>query len=193
MRIENVNSGSPNPYCVLGVVDNDSGRAIEREMREWLEPNYNLIEVLHDGSLFEQPALRFMQDWCVTYKVPCLYLHTKGAFNRPELSASVRDMWKHEFTVNRDLYFGIVNRPYAVVACPTTGRDKTTWHNGFVANWQAMAEHPLIEPNTNRMKFERLFVGSNTQVVGVMRNDMHRDLGNVDARTQEIWQKIKDQ
>lgn len=185
-----INKDTSLPYCVLGVVDNERGAEIEKEMRKWLEVRYRLIEVWHDGSLYEQPALRFMQDLCINLHVPCLYLHTKGAYNRPELSKIVRKMWAHEFSKNRDLYFQLVDRPYAVVACPTTGSDKTTWYNGFVTNWQAMADHPLIEPNANRMKFERLFVGSATQVIGVLRNDLHREIGHVDTRTSEILAKL---
>lgn len=190
MEVRQINNQQQLPYCVLGVADTERGREIEQEMREWLEPNYNLIEVWHDGSLFEQPALRYMQDLCIKTMRPCLYLHTKGAYNRPEISAMVRDMWRHEFTRYKDVYFGLVNRPYAVVACPTTGSDKTTWHNGFVANWRAMADHPLIEPNANRMKFERLFIGSTTQVIGVIRNDIHREQGHVDEKTREYWNLI---
>ena len=164
---------------------------IEAEMREWLEPNYHLIEVWHDGLQFEQPALLYMQMLCHEQKRPCLYLHTKGAFNRPELSVFVRDMWRHEFAERRDLYFGLVDRPYAVVACPFTGSDKTTWYNGFVTNWQAMEELPIIEPSANRMKYERLFIKQSPQVIGVIRNDMHREIGRVDERAMTVWKLIK--
>ena len=178
------------PICVLGVVDNEVGLAIMREMLEWLEPHYKVIVAHHDGTKFEQPALRYMQDMCRRDKVPCLYLHTKGAFNRSVFSEKVRDLWRHEFTEKKELYFGLVDRPYAAVACPFTGDDKTTWYNGFVTNWQAMAEHPLIEPRSNRHKFERLFCGTNTQVFGVIRNDVHRRERHIDAKMKEIADKI---
>lgn len=182
MEIKCLNPKSMDPLCVLGVADTEQGRIIEQEMREWLEPNYCVFEIWHDGSLFEQPALRFMQDLCHDTKSPCLYLHTKGAFNRGELSAEVRQMWKMEFGDKRDMYFALVDRPYAVVACPFTGSDKTTWYNGFVANSKAMEEIPCIDPNKNRMKFERLFVGKAPQVIGVMRNDIHREEGKIDNK-----------
>lgn len=191
MRIVEVNEDSANPYCVFGVAETEAGIAIEKEMRAWLEPNYHLIEIWHDGTLFEQPALRYMQDLCKETGKPCLYIHTKGAFNRPELSADIREMWKHEFTVNRDLYFGLVNRPYAVVACPATGSDKTTWYNGFVANTRAMQEIPPIEPDKNRMKFERLFIGTKPQVIGVLRNDLHREESKIHQKTHALWIQIK--
>lgn len=182
MRIESFNIEAGKPYCVFGVVDNERGREIEKEMREWLEPEYSLYEVWHDGTLFEQPALRFMQDLCKTSDRPALYIHTKGAFNRQELSDRIREMWKREFTIHKDTYFDLVARPFGVVACPATGSDKTTWYNGFVANARAMAEIPLIEPNKNRMKFERLFIGQSPQVIGVLRNDFHRERGHIDSK-----------
>ena len=178
------------PLCVLGVVDNEAGRAIADEMRRWLKPHYNLVEIWHDGSLYEQPAIRYVQDYCRATKQPCLYLHTKGAYNRPELSAWVRQIWKHEFTQNQEIYFGLVDRPYATVACPFTGSDKTTWYNGFVTNWKAMEEHPDIEPNKNRFAFERLFIKSRAQVIGVVRNDFHRELGQIDEKAKATWDQI---
>ena len=191
-KIIDITPDSTNPLCVFGVADTEAGRSIEKEMREWLEPNYHLIEVWHDGSLFEQPALRYMQDLVKETGKPCLYIHSKGAYRRPELSADIRQMWKHEFTVNRDLYFGLVNRPYAVVACPATGSDKTTWYNGFVANKRAMSEIPPIEPNTNRFVFERLFIGQRPQVIGVMRNDLHREQKLIHEKTYAAWNQIKE-
>lgn len=53
-----------------------------------------------------------------------------------------------------------------------------------------MKDHPIINPNKNRMKFERLFVGSNTQVIGVIRNDFHRELGHTDKKALETWNKM---
>ncbi len=191
MKVVKCNPESTNPYCVFGVADTEQGREIEKEMREWLEPNYNLIEIWHDGSLFEQPALRYMQDLCKETGEPCLYLHTKGAYCRAELSATIREMWKHEFVTNKQIYFQLVNRPYAVVACPTTGSDKTTWYNGFVANQRAMEEIPIIEPHHNRYKFERLFIGKKPQVIGVLRNDLHRENGKIHEKTYAAWKQIK--
>lgn len=160
---------------MFGVVTNEKGMKIREEMLPWLLSSYNVTEIQHDGSLFEQPALRYMQDFCKEKKVPCLYIHTKGAYNQRPETQEVRDMWKHEFTKNRDLYFALVDRPYPCVSTPFTGSDKTTWYNGFVANWQAMDWHPVINPNTNRMKFERLFRLSSVNVVGVVRTDIERN------------------
>lgn len=178
------------PLCVFGIVNNENGLKIAQEMLQWLDPIYEVHKNYHDGSQFEYPALKYLQELCINTKRPCLYIHTKGAFNRPELSQMVRDMWKKEFSENYNIYFKLVDRPYAVVACPFTGSDKTTWYNGFVTNWQAMKEHPIINPNKNRMKFERLFIGSDTQVIGVVRNDFHRELGHIDEKALETWNKM---
>jgi len=53
-----------------------------------------------------------------------------------------------------------------------------------------MQDHPTINPNKNRFKFERLFVDSRTQVIGVVRNDFHRELGHTDRKTLETWSKM---
>lgn len=186
MTIRTFNTDSRLPLCVLGVVCNDRGLEIEKEMRAWLEPHFRLYEVLHDGTRYEQPALRYMQALCVEEQEPCLYLHTKGAFNHHSDTESVRKMWQREFTERIRLYFDLVNRPFASVACPFTGSDKTTWFNGFVANEQAMADIPPIEPNENRKVFERLFRGTDVNVIGVIRSDIERgERGLVTRRTQE--------
>lgn len=182
------------PLCVLGIVDNEKGKEIAREMLSWLREYYEVECVYHDGSKFEQPALRRMQELCIEKKRPCLYLHTKGAYNRSALSSNVREMWRHEFTFNQALYFALVSKPYSAVACPFAGSDKTTWYNGFVANWQAMAEIPPIMPSENRKKYERLFRGSKVQVFGTIRNDLHRNpetCGHIDEKAMEAWNLIR--
>lgn len=175
--------------CVFGIVNNEFGLKIAQEMLEWLEPIYEIHKIYHDGSQFEYPALKYLQELCIKTKQPCLYIHTKGAFNRPELSQTVRDMWKKEFSKNYETYFKLVDRPFAAVACPFTGSDKTTWYNGFVTNAKAMEEIPEITPG-NRMKFERLFIGQKPQVFGVIRNDFHRELGHIDEKFNSTWKLI---
>ena len=180
------------PLCVLGVVDSERGRAIRDEMLAWLEQSYDVLCVHHDGSEFEYPALRYAQSMSKSTNRPVLYLHTKGAFNRAELSEEVRRMWKHEFGARSHIYWELVNRPYAVVACPFTGSDKTTWYNGFIANTRAWSEIPPIGSPSNRMKAERLFIGQRPQVIGVVRNDMHRNEGHIDSKARQAWQQFND-
>lgn len=178
------------PLCVLGIVENDRGKAIADEMLEWLFPMYDVQCVYHDGSEFEYPALRYAQTVAITSGFPVLYLHTKGAFNRAELSVDVRRMWKHEFGGRARLYYELVNLPYAVVACPFTGSDKTTWYNGFMANAKAWSEIPPIGSPKNRMHAERLFIGQRPQVIGVLRNDMHRNEGDIDRKARAAWSQF---
>ena len=178
------------PLCVLGIVETERGEAIAKEMLEWITPLYDVQCVRHDGSEFEYPALRYAQTVAITSGFPVLYLHTKGAFNRAELSAEVRLMWKHEFGDRARIYYELVNLPYAVVACPFTGSDKTTWYNGFMANAKAWSEIPPIESPKNRMKAERLFIGQHPQVIGVLRNDMHRDGGDIDIKARAAWNQF---
>ena len=55
--------------CVFGVLENENGLAIEKEMNEWLLPEYNVYTVYqkYPGKLFEYPALRFAQ-WLLKKK-----------------------------------------------------------------------------------------------------------------------------
>lgn len=176
MNIKKYNMQSDCPYCVLGVADTEAGRCIEDEMRAWLEPRYRLIEIWHDGSLFEQPALRYMQDLCKETGEPCLYLHTRGAYNfHPSTTLRTRRMWRAQFGKERDKYFGLVNVPEPTAACPFTGSEKYTWYNGFVANAEAMRSIPAIEPSEDRMTFERIFRGSEVNVIGVFLNVPDKD------------------
>ncbi|MCQ2310173.1 MAG: hypothetical protein MJZ64_00260 [Paludibacteraceae bacterium] len=172
------------PLCVFGALDTDNGRAIADEMLQWLVPHYEVHVVWHDGSQFEQPALRYMQDLCKERNVPCLYLHTKGAWNSTRMdNVRIRAFWKKEFTERQEEYFDAVDCARPSVACPFTGDDGTTWYNAFVVNAAAMRVHPEIRPNANRMKFERLFVKRNeVRVCGMVSNAIHREKGDIDKK-----------
>lgn len=166
------------PLCVFGALDTERGRAIAEEMLQWLVPHYEVHVVWHDGSLFEQPALRYMQDLCKKRNVPCLYLHTKGAWNFSPDNEHIRNFWKHEFTERQAEYFDAVDCERPSVACPFAGDDGTTWLNGFVVNAAAMRVHPTINPNDNRWKFERLFKDrAEVRVCGLVSNAIHRKAG----------------
>lgn len=171
-KIININKNSNNPYCVFGVADTEKGRVIEKEMRAWLEPKYNLIEIWHDGSQYEYPAMKYMQDLCIKTGKPCLYVHTRGAFNvHKTTTLRTRKMWKHEYGVNRDKYFKLVNCEQPTCACPFTGTNKYTWYNGFVVNAAAMKSIPTLCPSKDRMDFERIFKGSDVNVIGTCTYD----------------------
>ena len=85
------------PTCVFGAVDTPNGRAIADEMLAWITPEYNTHVVWHDGRMFEYHALRYAQELAMREDIPVLYLHTKGACNKPERSALIRKMWRREF------------------------------------------------------------------------------------------------
>lgn len=172
MTIKFINPDSTNPFCVLGVADTDKGRAIAAEMREWLKPNYCVIEIWHDGSLFEQPALHYMQYLCKETDATCLYLHTRGAFNFHKTTTErTHKLWRHEFTTKRDWYFEQVAKREPTAACPFTGSEKYTWYNGFVVNANAMKAIPEIKPNEDRLFFEHLFKGTPVNVIGAYVNE----------------------
>ena len=70
------------PMCIFGVLDNEMGMNIRKEMLAWLLPAYNVIEVRQKppGILYEYPALRFAQWFPMNTEVNfCLYVHTKDA------------------------------------------------------------------------------------------------------------------
>ena len=81
-------------------------------------------------------------------------------------------MWEHEFGQFRAKYFNIVRTDKPTAACPFTGANKHTWYNGFVANAAAFAAIPEIVPNADRMVFERIFKGSDVNVVGTIFNNI---------------------
>jgi hypothetical protein len=94
------------PLCVFGVLENNNGLQIEKEMLKWLIPNYNLYIVYqkNPGKLYEYPALRFAQ-WLIKKKNKnyLLYIHSKGAShpNRDKnIQIIVRKLWEHEFSGN---------------------------------------------------------------------------------------------
>ena len=175
MKVVHVNPESDKPFCVCGCANNEAGQRIAYEMEEWLLPHYHLIQVWHDGSQFEYPALAFMQDLCKKTGKPCLYVHTRGAYNRWKTTKPTHRMWQHEFGELAELYARIVHTPEPVAACPFTGEGKETFYNGFMANAAAMAAIPDIQPNTDRMVFEYIFRGSPVKVYGTIFNDVGYD------------------
>ena len=62
------------PLCVFGVLENNNGLQIEKEMLKWLILNYNLYIVYqkNPGKLYEYPALRFAQ-WLIKKKIKIIY------------------------------------------------------------------------------------------------------------------------
>lgn len=161
--------------CVLGAVESEMGKEIADELKGWLSWYYEVFTVWHDGSLFEQPALRFAQDLAKLTNKPILYLHTKGAYNKPDFSARVRKMWRQEFAKDPNKYFATVKTDAPAVACPFTGDDRMTRYNGFVANAAAWRCIPDIEPNSDRMVFEKLWRDSPANIFGLINDNINHD------------------
>lgn len=174
-KVVHVNPESQKPFCVCGCMNNEAGQRIAFEMEDWLINHYHLIQVWHDGRLFEQPALHYAQQLCIETGKPCLYIHTRGAFNRWNTTKPTHRMWRHEFGDLSELYFRIVDTDEPVAACPFTGEGKETFYNGFVFNAAAMRAIPEIQPNADRMVFEYIFKGSPVKVYGTIFNDIGYD------------------
>lgn len=156
--------------CVLGIVDSERGRAIAKDMLAWLEPKYEVIQVLHDGTRFEEPALVEAQTTSLIRQEPVLYLHTRGAYNVHKTTAPTHRMWRDQFgTEKTDRYFRLIDSTHPIVACPFTGSKGVTWYNGFVANPSAWKIVQIPAPS-ERMQYERLFVNSGIDVIGLLTN-----------------------
>lgn len=166
-------AGKNRPICVLGTMHNALGLAIAREMKEWLQRIYEVHEVVHDGTRYEYPALSYAQRVSLTYGVPVLYLHTKGAFNKPYRSLLIRRMWKQQFgDGNYRKYISLVSDSKPVVATPFTGPDRMTRYNGFMANPAAWSAIGTIAPSDDRMVFEKLFRGEKVSIIGTVYDNI---------------------
>jgi hypothetical protein len=165
------------PLCVFGLLNTEKGNIIADEMLAWLRPHYTVHIVRHDGKQFEQPALRYMQELQKKTNRPCLYLHTKGACFRDELSEKVRRMWKEQFAENGKQYFDAVKGSKPRVAAPIFSPEGKSWYNGFVANAAAMRTIPEIVPDEFRWRFERLFLNrDDVERIGVLDTVKHSDV-----------------
>lgn len=165
-KIEN----SDKPWAVLCSAQNEQGKEIEEEQLAWLKEKYNIYLVRHDCTLYEYPGLRFLQMMTIRTGEPMLYIHTRGAFHRWKTTLPTRRMWEHEFGSEQQKYFDLVNTDEPTVACPFSGQSKYTLYNCFVANAAAMAAIPTIEQSADRFIYEKIFEGSNVNVIGTIIN-----------------------
>ena len=175
IRIEHTADNSDKPLCFFGVLCNDKGLSVEKEMMTWLSDEYNVYTIYQDfpGKYYEYPALRFMQYHMMKYNIPyALYLHTKGAYNNHTGQGCVRNMWKGEFTGNnKKKYIDAVKFNKTSVITPLSGVRRETWYNAFFATKEAMELAPLEEPNKDRYFYERLFEHvDEVNIIGILRN-----------------------
>lgn len=144
--------------CVLGVLKTEAGLKIKEEMLAWLSPIYEVfcVEQEAPGVLYEYPAIKMAADLAVDLDEPVLYLHTKGAAMPNQAQPMVRAFWQHEFTVNSEKYFEMVNENKPLVSAPYTMKRNIAWFNAFVMNPIA-AKWLLtyLKPQSDRYWFEQ--------------------------------------
>ena len=184
--------------CVFGVLENDEGKKIEKEMLNWLIHDYNIYIVYqkYPGKYFEYPALKFAQYLFKIKQIPLLlYIHTKGAFypNRDNnIQIIVRELWKYEFSGNNIKKYTtpIINNEADVTTMFTGQNNKTTWFNGFFASYRAFELINNLDSKLGkkRWKFETLFNETKTRVLGIVKNNID-NLPHPIAR--EYYKKIK--
>lgn len=168
--------------CIFGILDNDIGRDIRDEMKQWLEEKYDIVMVYQDnpGLLYEYPALIMAQFISIYMNKPVLYIHTKGAWNiygNGYSQVAVRNLWKHEFNSNYDWYHSIMCNGAtdgAVVALPfsPSAKHATTFFNGFVGNTHAWNSVGTIYKLDNRFYYENIFAGAECKLIGHLLNDI---------------------
>ena len=101
IKIQRHNKKNKSLICVVGILVNANGLKIEKEMLNWLLPEYDVYKIYqkYPGTLYEYPALRFSQ-WLIDNKNISflLYLHTKGATHKSinDRSMIIRKFWAKE-------------------------------------------------------------------------------------------------
>lgn len=127
------------PRAVFGVLDTPEGAKIRGQMLSWLDPAYQVMEVIQraPGKLFEYPAIKLAGNLAYDLKEPVLYIHTKGAFNQNDCQAAIREFWRREFSKGLDKYTALLPADAPAIAAPFVSKDGCTWFNAFVVNPEA--------------------------------------------------------
>ena len=169
------------------MLENENGLKIEKEINDWLLPEYNVYTVYQKfpGKLYEYPALRFAQ-WILKKKRKefLLYIHTKGAFYPTKRQKGVRDCWKNEYTGNRKFNYIIpIKKKKADVTCILTGKKGGTWFNSFFISKKGFKILGKIKPSKNRYYFERMFEKHpEVKTLGILKNKIS---------TSRAWKTVK--
>ena len=170
--------------CVFGVLESKNGKKIEKEMLEWLIPNYDVYIVYQKfpGKFFEYPAIKFAQ-YLINKKnkTLLLYIHTKGAFypKRKNIQSVVRQLWKYEYSgKNKNKYISPILNNLTDVTTMFSGDKKITWFNGFFASKRAfkIIENKLKKRYKKRHKYETLFKRTMVRVLGIINNKLNRNV-----------------
>lgn len=156
--------------CVFGILKTVEGINIADEMRKWLLPMYEVIEVRQNppGELFEYPAIALAFDLAAKSDEPVLYIHTKGAANVSPIQEEIRKMWKNELgsVESREKYLRLVDSKDPRIATPIMSEKKDTWFNAFIIN--AAAGRVLsdkVRPEEQRHVFEYVARGTCVDVM----------------------------
>lgn len=155
------------PLCVLGVLDTERGWDIYEAMMKWIVPVYDVMTVKHDGTQFELPALKQAQWLACLYRIPVLYLHTRGAVNVWRTTAPTHKMWCEEFGVQWRKYQQLVDDPRPTIACPFADARGEHRYNGFIANAAAW-ELADLQPSDDRMVYEHLWQDKDVRLIGTL-------------------------
>ena len=157
--------------AVFGILVNDFGLKIEKEMLNWLTPEYQVYKIYqkYPGTLYEYPALKFAK-WLTEKKNISflLYLHTKGATHQTITSDKIiRKFWKNEFTKPRNkLYINQIINNKTDIATPLSN-GIYTWYNGMYISKRAFQLNKIY-PSKNRYLYEYLFENEKTRIKGII-------------------------
>lgn len=169
--------------CVLGVYLTEKGQEIEKEMVEYLQRIFNLYiveQVPSDNTLYEYPAIKYVELLTKETNNICLYIHTKGAGNYHQIQDKIRNFRKHELTLNLINYiiplFENYNQP--VVTTTFTGSHKITWFNLFFVNPNVF-NFFTVKYDPDRHYYEQMFTNTNINTIGVLRNDINEENINI--------------
>ena len=175
--------------CVLGVLVNQVGITIEKEMLDWLMPEYDVYCIYQKspGILYEYPAIRFAQ-WILEKlnKSLVLYLHTKGASHVHRFQQIIRNFWKIEFKSPRNkLYIESILNNQTDVSAPFR-KNRNTWYNGMFISKRAFEIIGKVPKFINRYHYEGgLFNNTDIRIIGIIKdnqkalilgNEMHKHL-----------------
>lgn len=169
--------------CIFGVLVNQNGMKIEKEMLKWLLPEYDIYIVYqkYPGKLYEYPGLRFAQ-WIIQSlnKTILLYLHTKGAFYPHKFQSTIREFWMNEFKYPRNqIYIQAILKNKSDISIPFR-KNISTWYNGMLISKRAFDLIPEIEVNKNRYFYEGgVFNVNNIRIKGIINdNQSPNTIGN---------------
>jgi len=182
--------------CILGVLTSHHGIAIEKEMLDWLMPEYNVYCVYQKfpGTLYEYPAFRFAQ-WILEKlnKPLVLYLHTKGAYYVSLFQNTIRNFWKIEFKSPRNkVYIKPILNNQTDVSAPFRYNRKT-WYNGMFISKRAFDIIGEIQKFKDRYQYEGgILNNTDIRIIGIVNdNQSYLTIGHTMHKHRKYLKKKK--